>query len=102
MTSKEIIGRNLKYYRYKSGLSQETFYAKHNLSPKYLACVERGEINISIDFLDKLAKNLKVSIFDLLNTDESRIINLKRIDSKEKINNWVKSVILFFAFIFKL
>jgi len=87
MTSKEVIGRNLKYYRYKSGLSQEAFYAQHNLSPKYLACVERGEINISIDFIDKLTKNLNISIHDLLNTDESRIINYKRIDSKEKINN---------------
>ena len=87
MTSKEIIGRNLKYLRYKSGLSQEAFYAKHNLSPKYLACVERGEINISIDFIDKLAKNLNITINDLLNTDESRIVNFKRIDSKEKINN---------------
>ena len=87
MISRKIIGRNLKYYRYKSGLSQEAFYAKHNLSPKYLACVERGEINITIDFIDKLAKNLNISIYDLLNTDETRIINLKRIDSKEKINN---------------
>ena len=87
MTSKEIIGRNLKFYRYKSGLSQEAFYAKHNLSPKYLACVERGEINITIDFLDKLAKHLNINVQDLLNNDESRIINLKRIDSKEKINN---------------
>jgi len=85
MTSREIIGRNLKYYRYKSGLSQEAFYAKHNLSPKYLACVERGEINISIDFIDKLSRNLNVSINDLLNTDEARIINSKRIDSKIKI-----------------
>lgn len=85
MTSKEIIGRNLKYYRYKSGLSQEAFYAKHNLSPKYLACVERGEINISIDFIDKLTKNLNISINDLLNTDETRIVSYKRIDSKEKI-----------------
>ena len=85
MTSREIIGRNLKYYRYKSGLSQEAFYAKHNLSPKYLACVERGEINISIDFIDKLSRNLNVSINELLNTDETRIINSKRIDSKIKI-----------------
>ena len=87
MSSKEVIGRNLKYYRYKSGLSQEAFYAKHNLSPKYLACVERGEINISIDFIDKLSKNLNLSINELLNTDPERIINCKRIDSKEKINN---------------
>lgn len=85
MTSKEIIGRNLKYYRYKSGLSQEAFYEKYNLSPKYLACVERGEINISIDFIDKLARNLNLSIEDLLNADESRIVNSKRIDAKKKV-----------------
>ena len=87
MTSREIVGRNLKYYRYKSGMSQEAFYAKHNLSSKYLACVERGEINITVEFLDKLAKSLNVSPIDLLINDEKRIINYKRIDSREKINN---------------
>ena len=87
MTSKEIVGRNLKYYRYKSGMSQEAFYAKHNLSSKYLACVERGEVNITVEFLDKLAKKLNISPIDLLINDENRIINYKRIDSREKINN---------------
>lgn len=87
MTSKKIIGRNLKYYRYKSGMSQEEFYEKYNLSPKYLACVERGEINVSVDFLDKIASKLNITTSDLLNTDESRIINLKRIDSKENIKS---------------
>ena len=101
MTSKEIIGRNLKYYRYQSGLSQEAFYAMHNLSPKYLACVERGEINISIDFIDKLSRNLNISIADLLNADESRVINLKRIDSKNK-NSWDYQLFLFFTFVFEL
>lgn len=42
----KIIGTNLKSLRYKSGLSQEKFYEKYNLNPKYLACIERGKVNI--------------------------------------------------------
>ena len=82
MKTKELIGRNLKYLRIKSGLSQEEFYTKHNISFKYLSMVERGEINVSVDFLDRLAKKLKISTSELLIEDNSRIINKKRIDSK--------------------
>ena len=84
MKTKVLIGRNLKYLRYKSGLSQEEFYTSHNLSFKYLAMVERGEINVTVDFLDRLAKKLKVDVHELLNNDNNRIINKKRIDSKTK------------------
>ena len=82
MKTKELIGRNLKYLRYKSGLSQEEFYTSHNLSFKYLAMVERGEINVTVDFLDRLASKLNINISELLNDDKSRIINKKRIDAK--------------------
>ena len=82
MKTKELIGRNLKYLRYKSGLSQEEFYTSHNLSFKYLAMVERGEINVTVDFLDRLAKKLKIDTIELLKDDKSRIINKKRIDAK--------------------
>ncbi len=82
MKTKELIGRNLKYLRYKSGLSQEEFYTSHNLSFKYLAMVERGEINVTVDFLDRLAKKLKIDVTELLVDDNTRIINKKRIDAK--------------------
>lgn len=82
MKTKQIIGRNLKFLRYQSGLSQEDFYTAHNLSVKYLAMVERGEVNVSVDFLDRLAKKLKVDTSELLIDDASRKINKKRIDSK--------------------
>ncbi len=84
MTSRKIIGINLKYYRYQSGLSQEEFYNKYHLSPKYLACVERGEINATIDFLDKICNALNISLADLTTFDENKIINSKRIDAKIK------------------
>ena len=78
-----IIGKNLKYLRYQSGLSQENFYENYNLNPKYLACIERGEINISVNFLQKLAKILNISIVDLITYDQNKLITNKRVDSKK-------------------
>lgn len=84
MLLSKIIGNNLKYLRYQTGLSQEKFYEKYNLNPKYMACIERGEINLSVDFLQKLAKTLNVKIDYLINFDNKKIIKYKRIDSKTK------------------
>ena len=84
MNLKEIVGINLKYYRYKSGLSQEKFYTNLELNPKYLASVERGEENITFDYVQTLAKKLNVDINDLILFDESHIINKKRVDEKVK------------------
>lgn len=86
MTTKQLIGQNLKYIRYKTGLSQEEFYTSHNLSFKYLANVERGEVNVTVDFLDKLAKKLKVNVNEFFIQDNKRVIKQKRIDSKIKIH----------------
>ena len=62
MTLKEIVGINLKYYRYKSGQSQEKFYTNLGLNHKYLASIERGEENISFDYVQELANKLNVDI----------------------------------------
>jgi transcriptional regulator with XRE-family HTH domain len=84
MKLSKVIGYNLKYLRYKSDLSQEKFYEQYNLNPKYLACIERGEINISVDFLQKLAKIFNVDLNFLITYNKNNIINNKRIDSKRK------------------
>ena len=76
MKLRNIVGINLKYYRYKSGLSQEKFYLGLELNPKYLAKVERGK-----------AKKLKVHINDLILYNENHVIDKKRIDEKQKVNN---------------
>lgn len=87
MKLRNIVGTNLKYYRYKSGLSQEKFYSSLGLNHKYLAKVERGEANISFDYVEDLAKKLNVHINDLILYNESHVIDKKRIDEKQKINN---------------
>ena len=84
---KQIIGINLRYIRYQSGLSQEKFYANYNMNPKYLASIERGEINMSVEYLYELAKAMKTTICELVTYDERKIIKQKRIDAKEKQHN---------------
>lgn len=83
MDINKTIGNNLKYFRYKSKLSQEKFYEQYNLNPKYLACIERGEINISVKFLFKLCETLNIPVEDLLLYDSSKIVKSARIDSKK-------------------
>ncbi len=83
MKIETIIGNNLKYFRYQSKLSQEKFYGQFGMNYRYLASIERGKINMSVEFLDNLAKVLKVDIRDFFNPDKTRWVFKKRIDGKE-------------------
>lgn len=87
MNLKELVGMNLKYYRYKTGLSQEKYYTSLNLNPKYLANVERGEENLTIDYVEELASKIGVQPSDLILYNESHIVKKKRIDEKVKTTN---------------
>ena len=87
MNLKEVVGINLKYYRYQTGLSQEKFYTNLELNPKYMACIERGEENITIDHIEEIAHKLGISTHELITYNEDHIINKKRIDEKVKIKN---------------
>ncbi len=87
MKKQQIVGENLKYYRYKAKMSQEKFYGQFGLNYRYMSSVERGEVNVSVEFLDKLATILNVDFLDFFNTDKSRWIHKKRIDAKTKKEN---------------
>ena len=47
-------------------MTQEKLAEKSNLSYKYLGEVERGIVNISLDSLVRIAKALRIRIYDLL------------------------------------
>lgn len=81
---RKIIGINLRYHRYLSGLSQEKYYERFNLNYKYLASIERGEVNITVNFIEKLSNTLDIPIAELVTFDENKIIHQKRIDAKTK------------------
>jgi len=63
----EKIGNRIKDLRTKSGLSQEKLAFSCELDRTYIGSVERGERNISIINLNKIAKALDIPLSDLLN-----------------------------------
>lgn len=60
------VGERIRHFRIEAGLSQEKLSFECNLDRTYIGSVERGERNIAIINLNKLAKALNVSISELL------------------------------------
>jgi transcriptional regulator with XRE-family HTH domain len=60
-------GSNLKRLRKDAGLSQEKIALKCCLDRTYIGSVERGERNISLINIKKLAVSLGVNLEELLN-----------------------------------
>jgi transcriptional regulator with XRE-family HTH domain len=62
----ELLGRNLRRLRPAAGLSQEAFAERCGLHRTYVGAVERGERNVTLSTLARLAVALSVSPLDLL------------------------------------
>lgn len=64
---KENLGKRIKMLRNNlTDLSQEKFALSINMDRTYLASVENGKRNISIENLNKIAKGLNMSLSELL------------------------------------
>lgn len=64
--TRKKLGEKLRRLRKKQGLSQEELGFKANLHRTYIGSIERGEQNVSVDNIHKIAKALKVSPKELL------------------------------------
>jgi transcriptional regulator with XRE-family HTH domain len=60
------LGRNLKAWREKRGISQEALAHELGYHRTYLGAVERGERNLSLRSVEKLADQLGLEALDLL------------------------------------
>lgn len=66
---KYVVGKNLADLRRSRDLTQEQLAEQLNLSVRYLAALERGERNMTLDTLDSLADRLGCSAQDLVRTE---------------------------------
>ena len=62
---KKIFGKNLRTNREKKGFSQEKLADLSGLHRTYISDVERGERNISLENIQKIADSLGIKITDL-------------------------------------
>jgi transcriptional regulator with XRE-family HTH domain len=59
-------GKALRARRYKLGVSQEEFADLCGLDRTYVGGIERGERNVALVNIEKLARALKISLSELL------------------------------------
>jgi transcriptional regulator with XRE-family HTH domain len=59
---KMIFGKRVRELRKRKGYSQEELADKAGLHRTYIGSIERGEQNVSIDNIDKIAGALKTPI----------------------------------------
>ncbi len=59
------LGKAVRKRRHKLGVSQEEFADLCGLDRTYIGGIERGERNVSVVNIEKIAKALKVSLSEL-------------------------------------
>ena len=61
-----MLGDKMRAYRKQAGLSQEKLAEKADLHHNFIGEVERGNMEISLTSMLKIAKALKVKVRDLV------------------------------------
>lgn len=64
--SKQLIGKRIREIRLTKGFSQEALADEAGVHRTYMGSVERGERNISLENIVKIARALKVRPGELL------------------------------------
>jgi transcriptional regulator with XRE-family HTH domain len=63
---RKVLGENIRTYRRAMKLSQEKLAEKSDLHHNYIGDIERGEENVSVDALRRIALALNVQLTDLV------------------------------------
>lgn len=63
----EKFGQRVRQLRKKAGYSQESFADECGLDRTYVGGIERGERNVSLLNIERIAKTLGISLSDLMN-----------------------------------
>ena len=62
-----VFARNVRLVRVAADMSQEALAGECDLDRTFIGSLERGERNISIDNVERVAKALRADVRDLLN-----------------------------------
>jgi transcriptional regulator with XRE-family HTH domain len=62
---RKVLGENIRTHRRRLKWSQEKLAERSDLHRNYIGDIERGEENVSVDALRRIAAALKVQLSDL-------------------------------------
>ena len=71
MDTKQKIGMVIRKLRMDKSISQESLALQADIDRTYISDIEKGERNISVEILEKLANTLEISISDLFKQVEN-------------------------------
>ncbi len=57
---RQTVGINLRFYRKKNGYTQEELAEHVKVDSGYISRVELGKVNISVDYVARICKVLKI------------------------------------------
>ena len=73
------LGANLRAYRQSAGLSQEAFAVLLGVHRTYMGGVERGERNLTLQSVERIAAQIRVDPIDLLGLIPMRVTARQRL-----------------------
>ncbi|MDR0289677.1 MAG: helix-turn-helix domain-containing protein [Treponema sp.] len=83
---KDILGRNIKYFRLHRQLSQSDLAERANISVTFLSNIERGKMFPKAETLSRLTESLNVTVSELFKPD------LVAEDDKEMITRFSQDI----------
>jgi transcriptional regulator with XRE-family HTH domain len=64
-TLREKLGRAVRRLRMGAGFSQESFADACKIHRTYMGSIERGEKNVSLDYIELIARTLEIPVSEL-------------------------------------
>jgi len=67
-SSKVIVGKRIKMWRKKRNMTQQQLADLIGSDRQYVWNIENGKVNLTLDYIDKIAKALQVPQSEFINT----------------------------------
>jgi transcriptional regulator with XRE-family HTH domain len=95
---KDILARNIKYFRYHRELSQSQLAEKADISVTFLSNIERGKMFPKVETLSRITESLNVDVHelfkaDLVPEDNKKMMNRLTEDMTKNVNLAMSEVI---------
>ncbi len=88
------VGKRIRYFRKKSGLSKNALANNSGVSPTYIYKVENGIVCPTVEYLGHLCFGLGISYIDFFSLDQENRDILSKLTDEQKylLNNFLNSL----------